>query len=255
MQSNRLDRFVLLWLFVALPVVAGAAPSPQAVTAPEVKHMLEQQGAALIHALSKIEYDIQHIPGSINIPAQEMGNSGLLPEDKDRPLIFYCMGKKCPYSKMAAEKALDMGYRTVFWFQGGIPEWYRFGYPMQVDDALTKLKVKKLKPATVMDLLQRENPLILDVRPAWWQQKAEVMIEGSVFIPLTRLHQEYRRLPKDRRLIVTDELMKQSPSAARFLLSRNYTVLGVMKGGIARWRKEGMPVQELAAPATLTAEQ
>ena len=46
----------------------------------------------LINVLPKIIYDERHIPGSINIPISEIATSSLLPEDKSKPLVFYCMG-------------------------------------------------------------------------------------------------------------------------------------------------------------------
>ncbi|MBT6501696.1 MAG: rhodanese-like domain-containing protein, partial [Deltaproteobacteria bacterium] len=47
-----------------------------------------------VHVLSEIEYDIQHIPGSVNIPIHKMKTIGKLPKDKNTPLIFYCMGRR-----------------------------------------------------------------------------------------------------------------------------------------------------------------
>ena len=46
----------------------------------------------LINVLPKIIYDDRHIPGSINIPISEIATSPLLPEDKRKSLVFYCMG-------------------------------------------------------------------------------------------------------------------------------------------------------------------
>lgn len=64
------------------------------VTAPEVKVLLEKGTVHLIHVLSEIEYDIQHIKGSINIPIIKIGTSAQLPDDKNSHIIFYCMGER-----------------------------------------------------------------------------------------------------------------------------------------------------------------
>jgi rhodanese-related sulfurtransferase len=42
--------------------------------------------------LPKIIHDNKHIPGSINIPVSEILTSPLMPTEKDKQLIFYCMG-------------------------------------------------------------------------------------------------------------------------------------------------------------------
>ena len=63
------------------------------ISAPEVKIMMDKGNVLLVHVLSKIVYDIQHIPGSINIPINKMATTDRLPKNKNTPLIFYCMGK------------------------------------------------------------------------------------------------------------------------------------------------------------------
>ena len=70
----------------------GYAEAIKNLTAPEVKTMLDNGNVVLIHTLSSIEFEIQHIPGSINIPVINMKDTKLLPADKNIPLIFYCMG-------------------------------------------------------------------------------------------------------------------------------------------------------------------
>jgi rhodanese-related sulfurtransferase len=63
------------------------------ITAPEVNHMINDQGnGVLIHVLSPLEYETQHIRGSINIPVNKLETTDQLPTAKDTPLIFYCMG-------------------------------------------------------------------------------------------------------------------------------------------------------------------
>ena len=46
----------------------------------------------LINVLPKIIHDNRHIPGSINIPISEILTSPLMPKEKSKQLIFYCMG-------------------------------------------------------------------------------------------------------------------------------------------------------------------
>lgn len=212
------------------------------LTAPEVRYMVEvEKDALLIHNLSKLEYDIQHIPGSINIPVTDMETTTALPPDKTTRIIFYCMGIECDYSKKAAQIAIARGYSRVFWFKGGIPEWHRFNYPMIIDKELTRDNTTRLNPEKVVELIQQHNPVIVDVRPLFWKG-SKAALKNSTFIPLVELHQKYSTLPKNRKIIVVDAFMKQSPNAARFLLSQGYEVLGVLKGGFVRWEKEGYPV-------------
>ena len=64
------------------------------ISAPEVKSMIESGNAVVVHVLSEIEYNMQHISDSINIPIIDVKTSDRLPPDRDTPLVFYCMGKR-----------------------------------------------------------------------------------------------------------------------------------------------------------------
>jgi rhodanese-related sulfurtransferase len=64
------------------------------VSAPEVKSLIENKKAVVINLLSQIEFSIQHIPDSINIPIVDFEKTEKLPQQKDTPLVLYCMGKR-----------------------------------------------------------------------------------------------------------------------------------------------------------------
>lgn len=118
------------------------------VAAPQVKRMVEDPTVLLVNNLSEVEYDIQHIPKSVNIPvthAFETDALGtMLPKDREQTIIFYCMGDICPYSRIAANAALRLGYNSVYWFRGGIMQWRKYQYPVIQNDDIIKQKIKKL---------------------------------------------------------------------------------------------------------------
>ncbi|MCH7727066.1 MAG: pyridoxal-phosphate dependent enzyme [Planctomycetes bacterium] len=71
-----------------------------------------------------------HIPGSISIPQDDLGErSGELPEDRDAPIVTVCnIGK---FSKIATLVLKSKGYRNVRSAKGGLNEWVRKGYSME----------------------------------------------------------------------------------------------------------------------------
>jgi len=86
---------IIMFFLILLGVsVVEASGKIQEISAPEVKDMIEKSQAVLVHVLSKMEYEMQHIPDSINIPINEMETTSALPGDKTVPLIFYGMGKR-----------------------------------------------------------------------------------------------------------------------------------------------------------------
>jgi rhodanese-related sulfurtransferase len=87
------------WLVTGLLVpMAGpmAADSEgfKEISAPEVKNLIEERKAVVINLLSRLEHEIQHIPDSMNIPIIEIETTDKLPQDKNSPLVLYCMGKR-----------------------------------------------------------------------------------------------------------------------------------------------------------------
>lgn len=51
---------------------------------------------------------------------------------KDVPLVFYCGGPQCWMSYNAALRAIQLGYRNVLWYRGGMEAWQRAGQPFQM---------------------------------------------------------------------------------------------------------------------------
>ena len=163
---------VILMLF-ATPILADEIPQGvSVVTAPELRKMLAEKKVLVVNALSRIEYRVQHIPGSINIPVDELQSSSDMPADKLQPIAFYCNGVACPYSRRACQIAVRLGYKHVYWFKGGILEWRQFQYPVDVDQNLSRIKINKLSPNKFRELA-KGNVLVLDVRPKWWRESAE----------------------------------------------------------------------------------
>ena len=69
-------------------------------------------------------------------------------------------------------------------------------------------------------------------------------IEGVVHCPLVYLQDIVQDLPQNRHIIITDWIMKQSHAAAKFLISKGFSVLGILKGGTARWQAENFPLAD-----------
>lgn len=134
----------------------------------------------------------------------------------------------------------------MFAFVGGIPEWRRFNYPMTMNKEWQKIRVRKLRPEKLIRLMDAENPYILDVRPLNFKRD-NTFVKGAAFCPLVYLADRYTELPKDRKIVITDWAMKQSPTAAKFLIQKGYPVEGVLKGGLERWKFDGFPVEERAS--------
>lgn len=92
----------------------------------------EKKPLLIVDSRIKDEYMEGHLPGAVHLNADNIDDyKHILPADRDHPVLFYCNGPKCLMSHKAASLALQLGYRNVYWFRGGIPEWSGLGYPLE----------------------------------------------------------------------------------------------------------------------------
>jgi len=81
-------------IMILLPLLV-LAPSLRAADVPEIstvdlKSRLDAgEKLLLVNALSEIEFILEHIPGSVNIPVGEIQTTTKLPQDKQTLLVFY----------------------------------------------------------------------------------------------------------------------------------------------------------------------
>lgn len=142
----------MMTLGVAGLLMAGAAlanetPSALAgatvVDAAKAKSLLDG-GAKMIDTRVAGEYAEAHIKDAVNVPykeksakaadfdaSQDSFDLGKLPSDKVSKLIFQCNGSECWKSYKGAHAAVKAGYKSVYWFRGGFPEWKAKGFPIE----------------------------------------------------------------------------------------------------------------------------
>ena len=103
-----------------------------------------------------------------------------------------------------------------------------------------KQGVKKCSPATVTQLINKENAQLIDVR-----DKAEFKsghITGSKHIPMTDITDKTIKLEQDKPIVVICKLGQRAQSAAMLLKKQGYQNVMVLAGGVTAWRNDGLPV-------------
>jgi rhodanese-related sulfurtransferase len=68
------------------------------------------------------DYKAGHIPGAISLPVDETWD-GRLPKDRTALVVFYCGSEQCGLSHVAAERAVEKGFKKVAIFKGGWRGW------------------------------------------------------------------------------------------------------------------------------------
>jgi rhodanese-related sulfurtransferase/ABC-type phosphate/phosphonate transport system substrate-binding protein len=114
-------------------------PGATVVEASAVAQLL-QSGATYVDTRNEAEFKAGHVPGAVLVPYHEKSAKEVdfdakkdsfelakLGPDRNAPLVFACNGPECWKSYKASHAAIQAGYRKVFWFRGGFPEWRSSG--------------------------------------------------------------------------------------------------------------------------------
>jgi rhodanese-related sulfurtransferase len=139
--------------FTAALLLAGTAANAAAVETPgtlagvtvisaeQVRDMM-RSGVPVYDVRVAAEYAESHVKGAKSLTyreksakepgfdkSQDVFELDRLPSDKSAAVIFYCNAGDCWRSYKAAKVAADAGFKRVFWFRGGMPEWRAKGLP------------------------------------------------------------------------------------------------------------------------------
>jgi len=85
----------------------------------------------VIDARKPSDWEDGYIDGAIHAVNTELTADSLATiARREQPVVFYCNGPKCYRSGDASTKAVQWGWRQVYWFRGGIEEWVAEGFPL-----------------------------------------------------------------------------------------------------------------------------
>jgi len=117
-------------------------PGAKVISAAEAKALIAQ-GMPVYDVRVEEEYKNAHVPGAVSVPYKEGSAKEVdfdrgddqfalnkLPKDKNAPFIMYCDGTICWKSYKSAVMAIEAGWKNVYWFRGGFPEWKEAGMPI-----------------------------------------------------------------------------------------------------------------------------
>lgn len=103
------------------------------VNAQEAKKLFDA-GVIFVDPRKDADYEAGRIPDAEHL---NLLNGQLTKENLEKivkpseKVVFYCNGEKCHMSEKAAKKAINWGYKKVYYFRGGLPAWKAAGYPVE----------------------------------------------------------------------------------------------------------------------------
>ena len=121
-----------------IPAEAGSGGAQERTRIPlplglmQVKELYDRNEATFVDARDATSFATRHIRGAVSFPVGEFATR--LPQFRalaaqTTTLLVYCNGYDCHDSRELGTRLLENGYRTVYVFEGGFPEWRDAGYP------------------------------------------------------------------------------------------------------------------------------
>lgn len=128
---------LVLGAVLAAGLLAAPAARAQA-DFPEVAagHVQGWQGpprkATVVDSRPAAEYERGHVPGAINVPPGRLpAEVSRLPRDRAATIVFYCRGGGSTLAREAAVAAAGLGYRNLYLYHRGFPDWVALGMPVE----------------------------------------------------------------------------------------------------------------------------
>jgi glyoxylase-like metal-dependent hydrolase (beta-lactamase superfamily II)/rhodanese-related sulfurtransferase len=193
---------------------------------------LQRHGVQLLDTREAAEFAAAHLSGTINIGlgGQYATWAGSL-LDRERPIVIVA---DPGLEKQAALRLGRIGFDHVIgYLEGGMA-----GAADRPDVVVETVRVSPERAAE--QLASSRAPTLIDIRAA--SERAAKSIENSVHIPLQRLVEDTRSLPKDTPLLVHCAGGYRSSIAASLLQREGFTNVMELAGGLAAWESSGNPL-------------
>lgn len=140
--------FAPLFLLTAGAALAADTPAeaPKGVTLVDAKKVqeLQAQGATIVDTRKASEFGEGSIKGAISVPydpeksAKEVGFDPKMDTfdmsklaDKNAKIVVFCNAGSCWKSYKSATVLAANGYKNVFWYREGVPDWKARKLPME----------------------------------------------------------------------------------------------------------------------------
>jgi hydroxyacylglutathione hydrolase len=194
---------------------------------------LQAEGAQILDTRDADEFGAAHLAGSINIglAGQYATWAGTVLDRKHPIVIIADPGRE-------NESAIRLGRigfdHVAGYLQNGL-------HSLESRPELVAFTERLSAPFAAELLASSQPPLTVDVRTP--REREQKQIEGSLSIPLNRLAENMKTLPKNRSLLVYCAGGYRSSIAASLLQRSGLAPVSEIAGGIAAWEAAKLPVR------------
>lgn len=164
--------------------------------------LVEGENYLLVDARPTSKFLQGSIPSAVSIPQSKFEDkTGLLPADKNAPLIYFCGGFKCPLSHKSAMAAAALGYTDITVADAGYPGWKEL-YGASGAVAVQGGEVEGSIDIAQFEKIMAEEPdsiMLVDVRDPG--EYAAGHMTGAVNIPVDKLEKQAPSLSADKPIV------------------------------------------------------
>lgn len=187
------------------------------------------QALTLVDTRPASKFAAGHIPGARSIPLARIvkRTAGLLPEDKNAPIVFYDDGVEAADAVKAVELTSASGYSKVMLFKEGVRGWVKSGRFL----------------ASSPTFIRKNKPALIDLRTADAVRQGH--LAGAVNCPLAELPQMYGNLPVYRLapIVVYGESDRDALAGAAIIRKWGYRNVTFLSGGTSTWQANAEPLE------------
>lgn len=227
----------------------GDYPDINTVETNDLKFGLDADEYIVIDARSKLEYDVIHVEGAKHVAVSkktfEAKLKAVVNANPGKKLAFYCNGITCLKSYKAAKKAADAGFKDVYAYDAGIPEWANM-YPNQtllLGKAITDPEKQLLSKAQFKErtlawsyfeaAAAEGNVMIIDLRDKYQASAGLPGLNSARNIPLDVFIPNFvaKKANQDKTLLIFDQVGKQVKWLQYYLEEYGYDNYLFLEGG------------------------
>jgi len=107
---------------------------------------------------------------------------------------------------------------------------------------IVSCEILNVSPREAFELV-RKGALIVDVREENLRGIKSFDVPGVIYLPKSRIGEEFKDLPVNRYLIFADTVGLRSKEVVVFLKEKRFEKIANMAGGIVDWERDGLPLK------------
>lgn len=216
------------------PPVLGSLPAPPALS-PQDFDALRGEGAQVVDARPKGQFNQGHVPGALNIQADEgFSNWAGWTLDPERPVILLAPEERVDELVRAL---IRVGIDSIAGYLPGMEPWQADGRPVET--------LGEISPGELQ--AHRGEYTVIDVRGL--EEWKEGHLAGARHIHVGHLVGRLQDIPRDRPIVLHCAGGDRSNLGASILKSHGIGTVYNLTGGISAWLEEGYPVTLDESPA------